>query len=223
MDMVTSINYLEDKDILAKIILAPLYRKKELTDLRLIQDKEQNKQHRTYILNKSTNVIQLETTNTMSTQLVLARNQKPIGTDSENKPIYNEWLIPKDVVKKNYGEEVYRQLSHQFKGFSKKVLIHALYISTELVEHFRKCQAVDEEGGIHLRVPWGSGEMLARKGDYLTNVGYAIAANHMTDYELTVVPIKEYLADNKLFFKTSTKDEPDEEIIKYDVDVKDGV
>jgi len=145
------------------------YRKKEKTLLRLPAKNEVGKVFITYV--KAGSSVRQESINTISENTVIARNPIVIG-NKNGEDIYNEWLVAKEVITKNYGKDVLGELTTEFKPFQKTATVVATPITKELL-----AIAFPQNSGneLPIKVDWSPEPMIAHVGDYLTNQGYSIA------------------------------------------------
>lgn len=163
--------YLENANVAATIAGAPKYQKSEKTGLRNPVAEEMFRPFTTYV--KDGDGVRAESKNTVTGNDVIGRNPDPIGT-GPNGPIYNEWLIPRDVAVKNYGAEAIESLTGEFSNHRKSSLIRATKLT----------QATLDELGVsgdilEITVDWSPEPMKAKLGDYLTDGGYSISAHDM--------------------------------------------
>ena len=109
----------------------------------------------------------LETTNTVTDSVVIARMPEAITGD-----IYNEWLIQKDYWKKTYGE---LPTDTSIKSYYRVKPIKAVAITDEILT------LLDTKDGktATIMIPWDTNGMVAHKGGYLAGFEYAIAPEEM--------------------------------------------
>ena len=146
-----------------------VYRKKEKTLLRLPKQNELDTVFITYV--KAGSGVRQESINTITKDKVIARNPSVIG-NKDDKDIYNEWLVDKDVIAKNYGKETLGELTEDFKPFQKTATITAALLTKELygiIAPFLSGSALP------IKVDWSPHPKEAHIGDYLTDSGYSIA------------------------------------------------
>lgn len=172
------IEYLKNEEVKALIDAAPSYQKSALTSLRAPESSELGHSFNTYVLKDG--ALRVESTNTISDDVVVARNSSVIG-QIDGKDIYNEWLIPKATAIKNYGESVVSGLGHQFTDHKKQATLKAIELTPEIMKK------LGVEGDIlNIQVSWSKDPMIAHVGDYLSSGGYSVSQNDMKDYELVV-------------------------------------
>jgi hypothetical protein len=171
------IEYLKNEKISELINKSPSYRKSAETLLRLPHDSEINQKFLTYV--KHDNTLRVESTNTVNLETIIARNPEIIGSLDSNQ-IYNEWLITQPVAIKNYGAQILYGLTNQFKPYKKFATIKALEITPSIL------QTLGVSGDtLNIKVTWSPEPMIAKLGDYLTDSGYSISKNDMTNtYEI---------------------------------------
>jgi hypothetical protein len=157
-------------------LLGEEYRKSAKTLLRLPENDEIGMPLITLVKN-TFGEIQVESVGKIQEDSVIARNPEPIGDE-----IFNEWVIPTETVKKNYGDI---QLTEEFQPFQKIATVRAIPLSVVyplLVA--AKVEGVDVENQtFSFRVSWSDFPMVAGSGSYLTSGGYAISATDMQAYE----------------------------------------
>lgn len=176
-----SIDYLKNDSIMALFVNAKKYQKVELTGLRLPKDNEMGQEFITYVKDSDTHSqgFRQESVNTVTNQIVVARNATLLGYDSQGKAIYNEWLVAHFTIIKNYGKDVFDNLSYEFTFHKKKATVRAILLTQDVLDF------AGVEGNIlPIQVSWSPDPMMAKIGDYLTNDGYSISAHDMSSYEL---------------------------------------
>lgn len=146
-----------------------VYRKKEKTLLRLPKQNELDTVFITYV--KAGSGVRQESINTITKDKVIARNPTIIG-HKDGKDIYNEWLVDKDVIAKNYGKETLGELTEDFKPFQKTATITAALLTKKLLAIIFPLTSGNE---LPIKVDWSPHPMVAHIGDYLTDAGYSIA------------------------------------------------
>lgn len=168
--MTHSIDYMKNKEALEYIqSTGHVYRKKEKTLLRLPKQNELDTVFITYV--KSGSGVRQESITTITKDKVIARNPTIIG-HKDGKDIYNEWLVDKDVIAKNYGKETLGELTEDFKPFQKTATITAALLTIELLAIIFPLTSGNE---LPIKVDWSPHPMVAHIGDYLTDAGYSIA------------------------------------------------
>ena len=178
--MSSPINYLQSEVVKNLFVVAPSFRKKEETLLRLWQLAELGTELKTWVTGKNGHP-RVETVNTIKCGTVIARNPKEIGV-IEGEKLFNEWLIPIDTVEKNYGKAAVDSLTDRFQPFKKVATVKAIKLSKALFEELGGCS---DSGVLKIAVSWGSGEMDAVIGDILTDAGYSVAEHHFEEgYEI---------------------------------------
>lgn len=154
---------------------ATTYRKKTATLLRLPHPHELGTTLQTYVRDAS-GTLRVESTATIGEDHVIARNPLPL-TAPWDTSVYNEWLIPAEVVIANYGRDALESLTAQFSPHRKLLTIRAVKLTAAL------CYQL---GGsdTHLMLQLDHGvNMTIVVGDYLTSKGHGISADNMTEYE----------------------------------------
>lgn len=170
------IEYLKNEEVKALIENAPSYQKSALTALRKPEPSELGQIFNTYVLKDGQ--LRVESTNTISNDVVVARNSSVIG-QLDGKDIYNEWLIPKETAIKNYGEAVVSGLGHTYTEHKKQATLQAVELTPEIMEKLGIVGNV-----LNIKVSWSTEPMIAHVGDFLTSGGYSVSQNDMKDYEL---------------------------------------
>lgn len=169
-------NYLDNKTIKELLALAPNYRKKEKTALRVPLQNEIGKEITTYVAYDNT--IRVESVSIIQSNSIIARNNKLLAI-KDGEEIYNDWPISSDVVIKNYGQEVYDSLTHEFSSHSKIKTIKAILLNKDILEILNI-----KENILLIPVSWSDIPMRAMIGDYLTDEGYSISQEDMKAYEI---------------------------------------
>jgi hypothetical protein len=106
---------------------AELFQKKTLTELRLPKQEELGNEIKTLV--KVGDSVRVETVNFLTNETIIARNPAPI-LNKNNEVYYNEWLITKDVVAKNYGQEALDSLTTEFTSHKKKAIFKYYWNNT---------------------------------------------------------------------------------------------
>lgn len=155
---------------------ATTYRKTAKTLLRTPHDSEIGTNFVTYV--QTEGAPRRESASTITPGCVIARNPDVIGMIND-QPVYNEWVIPQDVARKNYSQENIDALTaDEYTPVSKKGTITAIPLTEELVRKLGGDEAV------LLKVSWSPEPMRAVVGDYLTTAGYSISSKDMEYYEV---------------------------------------
>lgn len=117
-----------------------------------------------------------ETRNEIKENHIIARNLIPIGF-KDDKLIYNEWLIPEDIWKKNYNTSV----DTKFRPYKKNNIIKAILID----ENVLKILGSKDLNKVKIKVDWNDTGMFVFKNGYLTDQGYGIEVNEFNKtYEI---------------------------------------
>lgn len=181
------------------------YQKSAKTLGRLPSEWELGKEFKTYVKDSNGEII-LESTNTITKDIVIARNPEALYSEivvndmfEHRQTIFNEWLVPKDTWVKNYGripeskeafnhfenfsqefvDEGMVQPSSIFEPMQKIAKIQAIEITEEIYKKLQKILDTDKEGLLLLEVEWSKEPMRFGVNDYITNQGYAINAGEM--------------------------------------------
>lgn len=180
----TAVEYLKNKKVQNELKTnAGTYQKKEETMLRLPNVDEINSRFATLVKDSSSPTgIRQESVKNIESHEVIARNPQPIGYDAEGKELYNEWLVPSETIRKNYGEDTLRHVmaSEGFTSHRKQAKILAMPLTTQLIEELTEGMSKDT---LHIKVDWSDEPMVAKVGDYITSGGYSISAHDMLAYE----------------------------------------
>ncbi len=118
----------------------------------------------------------IETTNTISADHVIARNEQPVADG-----IYNEWLVPAEKWKELYGKP---PESEQFAPFKRIATIKAIKIDETILTLLG---STDNESAT-IYVSWSEDGMKVYKNGYLTEAGYGIAPKEMEETYEPVQP-----------------------------------
>ncbi len=197
--MTKIVNFQENKNIMDLLENDFMeIRKKAITLGRLPKDEEIGKEFPTYVSDDNGGA-KLETSNIVSDDVVIARNPNPICENT-----YNEWLVPKETWEKNYGVEA----TDKFKEYQKQGTIKAIPITSEVLKELGSIDGVTAK----IAVSWNDEGMDVYKGGVLTDQGYGIAPQELSDtYE--VVKPNENAIDNAL--KSLQKPEKEKQSRKY--------
>lgn len=169
--------FLDNIKIKSMFLFADEYKKNQSTLLRKPQKDEIGQKLITFVKKGDSFVKEIE--NTVLTDHVLAKNPEIIGY-LDDEPVFNQWLIQKSVVIKNYGD-ILNQLSYDFKPFNKIATVKAIEVTREVLD------ALNISGDkLEFKVDWSENLMTAYIGDYLTNSGYSISKHDMQAYEKIV-------------------------------------
>lgn len=166
------VDYLAHPDIAARLAKAPSYVKLAKTLLRLPVAEELGQTMATIVL--GVDGLRPEAKDTITPEVVIARNPGPIGSDAAGQPIFNEWLIPRETVARNYGQAVLDGLTHEFCAHRKIDTVRAI----ELDEQVLSTLGVKGDQ-LAIDVWWSPEPMVARRGDFLTDDGESISAHDM--------------------------------------------
>ena len=160
--------YLENSTISALIASAPAYQKTALTLLRLPIPAELGSALETWV--KDGEGVRRESINTISPDSIIARN--PGAFFREGTPVYNEWIIARDIAIKHYGQNVVDGLGATFSEHRKQNLTRMLLIDEQVMD------ALGVHGDrMEITVDWSDEPMIAQRGDYLTCGGYSVSAH----------------------------------------------
>ena len=109
----------------------------------------------------------LETMNTVTDDVMIARMPEPIVGDT-----YNEWLVSKEYWKIVYGEV---PESTDIKAYYRQKPIEGVEVTGEVLD------LLGSKNGktVVIMIPWDSKGMVAYKGGYLAEFEYAIAPEEM--------------------------------------------
>lgn len=197
------IEYLQNEEVKALIDKAPSYQKSALTGLRNPEPSELGQGFTTYVLKNGE--LRVEATNTVSEDVVVARNPGVIG-QLDGKDVYNEWLVPKATAVKNYGEGVVSGLTNEFTEHKKQATIKAVELTPEIMDK------LGIEGNVlNIKVSWSPDPMVAHVGDYITNGGYSVSSTDMKNTYEAVAPVsdlKNKIKDLRNTGSTGTKLKP---------------
>ncbi|AJR06556.1 hypothetical protein C9J03_20695 [Photobacterium gaetbulicola] len=152
-------------EIMVKFEEATEYRKKAVTLGRLPHKLELGKAFPTYVAVDGKPV--LETENTVTQEVVIARNPSPVVG-----AVYNEWLVPKATWLDTYGE---LPLFDTFMPFKRAKSIKAIPITEEVLSLLG---SLDGETAV-IAVDWNDAGMKVYRDGYLTDGGYGIAPEEM--------------------------------------------
>lgn len=155
---------------------AGVYRKKTFTMLRLPEPSELGTELHTYVKD-SNGSLRVESSATIESKFAIARNPLKIA-DTREGAIYNEWLIPFDVVSANYGRDALDSLSVTFQPHRKLLTIQAILLTTDI------CIQLGGDGQALTLQLDNDIQMTVQVGDYLTSKGHGISAHNMTEYLL---------------------------------------
>lgn len=184
------IDYLQYEHVRKLLMVAPVYRKKETTALRLPLESEIGDELMTFKADSTSPLgYSQEFKSTITGDVVIARNSRTVLGQINGKPLYNKWLIARDIVEKNYGNDVLSDLGFEFTERQKKSSVRAIEITEELLEIF----GIEKDQPLEIKVPWDSQPMTAHQGDFLTDQGYSISAQNMKDYAQVRDPKNQYL------------------------------
>ena len=153
-------------EIMVKFDGAEEYRKKAVTLGRLPHKVEMGKQFPTYVAGEDGKPV-LETENTVTDDVVIARNPLPVVG-----AVYNEWLVPKDAWQSTYGE---LPMFDTFMPFKRIKSIKAIPITDDILNLLG---SADGETAV-IDVEWNDAGMKVYKDGYLTDGGYGIAPEEM--------------------------------------------
>nr|WP_243734401.1 hypothetical protein [Photobacterium lutimaris] len=142
------------------------YRKKAVTLGRLPHKVEIGKAFPTYVAGDNGKPA-LETENTVTDKVVIARNPSPVVG-----AVYNEWLVPKEAWLTTYGE---LPMFDTFMPFKRIKSIKAIPITEEIL---RLLGSLDGETAV-IEVEWNDAGMKVYREGYLTDGGYGIAPEEM--------------------------------------------
>ncbi|WCE28322.1 hypothetical protein [Vibrio sp. SCSIO 43137] len=158
--------------IMAKFENPQLFVKKARTLGRLAEANEIGKPFDTYVSDGKGGYT-LETSNTMSDDVVVASMPEPIAGE-----VYNQWLVPKSKWVENYGK---LPESTKFESFRRVKTIKAIKIDDEML---KLLESTDGKTAI-IKVSWDKNGMTVYKDGYLANYEYGIAPEEMkANYEL---------------------------------------
>ncbi|MGF1688682.1 hypothetical protein L4C36_18685 [Photobacterium japonica] len=144
------------------------YRKKAVTFGRLAHKAELGRSLPTYVAGKDGKPT-LETENTITEDVVIARAPKPVSG-----AVYNEWLVPKTTWRDTYGD---LPMFDTFMPFKRVKTIKAIPITPELLTLLG---SQDGETAV-IAVEWNAQGMTVYKDGYLAESGYGIAPAEMKD------------------------------------------
>lgn len=153
-------------EIMVKFDEAQEYRKKAVTLGRLPHKVEMGKQFPTYVAGEDGKPA-LETQNTVTDDVVIARNPLPVVG-----AVYNEWLVPKETWQSTYGE---LPMFDTFMPFKRVKSIKAIPITEDILSLLG---SLDGETAV-IDVDWNDAGMKVYKDGYLTDGGYGIAPEEM--------------------------------------------
>ncbi len=153
-------------EIMEKFDDAEEYRKKAVTLGRLPHKVEMDKQFPTYVAGEDGKPV-LETQNTVTEDVVIARNPSPVVG-----AVYNEWLVPKETWQSTYGE---LPMFDTFMPFKRVKSIKAIPITEDILSLLG---SLDGETAV-IDVDWNDAGMKVYKDGYLTDGGYGIAPEEM--------------------------------------------
>lgn len=174
------IAYMENAEISSMVNAGGEYQKSAKTGLRNPSPSEIGADFPTFV--KDGDGIRQESSNTVSSDVVIARNPNPIG-EVNGEPVYNEWLVPKATAIKNYGQPVVDSLGDEFGFFKKQATVKAIELTDDVMA------SLGAKGDtLEIAVSWSPEPMMAKVGDYLTSGGYSISKHDMADYELVSSP-----------------------------------
>ncbi len=118
----------------------------------------------------------LETTNTVTDDVVIARMAKPVSGE-----IYNEWLIKKNFWKNTYGE---LPTGTTIKPYYRVRPITAIKVTDKVL----KLLASKDGKTATIMIPWSNDGMVVHKDGYLAEFEYGIAPEEMRDNYSMVKP-----------------------------------
>ena len=151
---------------------AQVYRKKAVTLGRLAHKAELGRVLPTYVAGNDGKPV-LETENTISKEVVIARAPVPVSG-----AVYNEWLVPKTTWMETYGE---LPMFDTFMPFKRVKTIKAIPITPGVLTLLG---SQDGETAV-IAVSWNEQGMKVYKDGYLTDAGYGIAPAEMQNsYEV---------------------------------------
>lgn len=153
-------------EIMEKFYDAEEYRKKAVTLGRLPHKVEMGKQLPTYVAGEDGKPV-LETQNTVTDEIVIARNPAPVVG-----AVYNEWLVPKETWQSIYGE---LPMFDTFMSFKRVKSIKAIPITEDILSLLG---SLDGKTAV-IEVDWNDAGMKVYKDGYLTDGGYGIAPEEM--------------------------------------------
>lgn len=160
--------YLDNPTVAALVASAPAYQKTALTQLRLPTPAEHGSPLETWV--KEGDGVRRESTNTIAPDSIIARNPGALFRDGA--PVYNEWIIARDIAIKHYGQEVVDGLGATFSEHRKQNLTRMLLIDEQVMD------ALGVYGDrMAITVGWSDEPMIAQRGDYLTCGGYSVSAH----------------------------------------------
>ncbi|MGR5063621.1 hypothetical protein [Photobacterium sp. DNB22_13_2] len=142
------------------------YRKKAVTLGRLPHKVEMGKAFPTYVASEDGKPV-LETENTITGEVVIARNPSPVVG-----AVYNEWLVPTDAWMTTYGE---LPMFDTFMPFKRVKSIKAIPITEDILSLLG---SLDGETAV-IEVEWNDAGMKVYREGYLTDGGYGIAPEEM--------------------------------------------
>lgn len=164
--MTNPVKYQENATLMAKLENESVkIQKKAITLGRLPTESEIGSEFPTYIKGEDGEVT-IETTNTVTNDVVVARNPESIGL-KDGVEVFNEWLVPKATWMKNYGVEAQAEMMKYQRLGSMKAIEVTDEVLTEL-------GSTDGQTAT-IAVSWDNNGMRVHKGGYLTDQGYGLA------------------------------------------------
>lgn len=158
--------------IMAKFENAQIFAKKAKTLGRLPTETEIGSQFPTYVSDAKGGYV-VETTNTVSDDVVIASKETPIVDE-----VFNQWLVPKTKWVDTYGQ---LPASTEFQSFKRIKTIKAIKIDAEMLE----LMGSEDGQTATIKVSWSDDGMKVYKDGYLANYEYGIAPDEMkATYEL---------------------------------------
>ena len=178
--MSTPVRYLDNPIIAARIGCAPAFIKSAQTLLRAPAPAELGVGLSTYVQDiQSGGSVRLEATNTITSDKIIARNPGPPLGVINGGPVFNEWLIDRDIAVKNYGDEVVSALGHEFSPHAKQGSVRAIVLDETTMKELGAAGDT-----LEIAVDWSAEPMTAKIGDWLTSGGYSISsADFSATYE----------------------------------------
>ncbi|KLV05557.1 hypothetical protein ABT56_11365 [Photobacterium aquae] len=153
-------------EVMVQFEQAPQFRKKAVTYGRLPHKVELGTVMPTYVAG-SDGKPKLETENTITETVVIARNPLPVSG-----AVFNEWLVPQDKWVETYGE---LPSFNTFMPFKRLKMIKAIPITEDVLTLLG---STDGETAV-IAVDWNKEGMTVYKDGYLADGGYGIAPDEM--------------------------------------------
>ena len=113
--------------------------------------------------------VRVETTNTITPGVVVARNPAPIAAG-----VFNEWLVPADTWLKNYGA---LPTGEDFEAHKKQALVTAIDIDHQVLAWLGSTDG----RSARIKVDWGEGAMNVYLGGLLASQGYGIGPQEASE------------------------------------------